>query len=637
MGLTKKHTDTDLISYISSCYNEADTVKFNRMELDEANYDMYHMRHNFEHKLEGQSTEVLSKVRMSVESTKSFFQQALADLGEWYGITYRDEGETPIDTLLIKPHEAEKLLTFMLQQCKYFSHVGACIQRGLLGGLMISKVHGVKKPRHKFRLKTTGKGKKLRKELEAVKDTTWELKFDRVRGANYYPDPKGHGLYVVEEIWMDLHEVFRLARGPNAIYDLAKVKTLSVASQEGSYEKRDKDRETNESDNMSQSEHRPQVRLKEYWGDVIGEDGEVLYENIVMTLANDTTMIRQPTPNPLWHQRSPYLHTPLIDVDGAVWPIALMDAATQHNHTLIEMLNLILDAAFKKVHAPCQIRVDDLVDPSQVSDGIPPGTALLVKSSLPPGAKVMEPLEACDVPAEALNVFNLLQQEYYSAALTTDLRSGALPERAVKATEVVEQSKSITSVFQGISKNIEANQIVPELEMAWSEIAQNLDEIDPQVLISLFGKARGTELSQLDPKEVFVQTVGGFKFEVFGISQTLAKAQDFRKYTTLLQTISSSELLVEEFIQKYDMGELLGEIMSTLNIDKHKIEIKKGGSAAPGGLMGQELPQQAALPNQDMSQVPSAANIPNEGLAGAFAAEIPPEGFGGQQVPGGGQ
>jgi len=628
--LPKNHSDSDMLKYMESCWNEADTVKENRMRLDEANYDMYHMRHDFSHKNEGQSTEILSKVRMSVESTKSFFQQALADLGEWFGIEYQHDGTQPEETLPVRKHEAEKLLAFMLKQAKYFSHVGSLVQRGLLGGLMISKTHGELIPKQKYKLKKAGKGKDYSKKVLAVDDKTWQLKFDRVRGANYYPDPTGKGLYVIEEMWMDLHEVYKKARGENAIYDLEAVKRLSTATNEESYERRDKERETDQANDHTQRAHRPQVRIKEYWGDIVGEDGELLYENIVFTVANDTEVIRKPTPNPLWHQKDPYNHTPLIEVDGAVWPIALMDAATKHNHTLIEMLNLILDAAFKKVHAPSQVRVDDLVDPTQVSDGIPPGIALLVKSSLPPGAKVMEPLEATDVPNDALNVFNLLNQEYNSSALTTDLRSGVLPDRAVKATEVVEQSQTITSVFQGISKQIEENQITPELEMAWCMIAQNWDMISKDIFVSLFGEKRGTELSQIDPEDIFVSTVGGFKFKVYGISQTLARAQDFQKFTTLLQTIASSELLIEEFIQKYDMGKLLGEIMSTLDIDKHKIEIDRPAAGGIQGIGGQ------ISPNTDMSQTPAATNT-QSGLAEAFAATIPPEGFGGQQVPGGNQ
>jgi hypothetical protein len=202
---------------------------------------------------------------------------------------------------------------------------------------------------------------------------------------------------------------------------------------------------------------------------------------------------------------------------------------------------------------------------------------------------------------------NIIESEFNASALTSALRSGSFPDRAVKATEVVEQSQSLTGIFQGIAKNIEAMQIVKEVELAWMTVAQNLDRISKDELIALFGIERGSAISQIDPQDVFVQTVNGYKFQVFGITQTLAKAQDFRKLTTMLQTISGSELLIEKFVETYDMGKLLGEILTTLNIDKHKIE----------------LPEQQAEANPDsFAPTQDQAGTPDAGATASPFAEI---------------
>jgi hypothetical protein len=88
-------------------------------------------------------------------------------------------------------------------------------------------------------------------------------------------------------------------------------------------------------------------------------------------------------------------------------------------------------------------------------------------------------------------------------------------------------------------------------------------------------------------------------------SLTLNKAQDYKKLTTLLQTITASPQLLEEFVKKYDLGKTLGEIMSSLNIDKHKLEIPKAVQAT---MMPQE--EAAPPPGPDMmSQVPEAGGI----------------------------
>ena len=385
MALTKNHTDADLIKYLQSCYAEADAAKREREDLTKANYDGFHLRHDFSHKTEGQSREVLSKIRMAVQQTSSFFQQALADITEWFSIEFKDD-TVGKDALLITPSEAQKLLEYQLEQANYFSHVGLSIQRALLGGLMITKPHGKLVPKPKFRLKTEGKGKSLKKNVVAVEDKTWKLDFARIRNDDWFPDPSGNNMYIIEEMDIPLHVIKQRAKGDDAIYDMDKVKELSTNQTEDTYRQHEKNQETGQNSYIEHGNHRSMVKIREYWGDVVSDDGELLYENVVFTVANDNTLIRKPTGNPLWHQMKPYISTPLLEVDGAVWPIALMDAATKHNHTMIEMLNLILDAAFKKVHSPSQIRVLDLANPEQVADGIKPGTALKVKSSLPVGA-----------------------------------------------------------------------------------------------------------------------------------------------------------------------------------------------------------------------------------------------------------
>lgn len=605
--------DKALLQYALDCKRESDDAKFTRMEQNKENFEAYHMKHDFSHKLDGQSREVLSKPRMTVEQGKSFFQQSLADLGDFFDIEMRDH-VTNEELMSIRPEEAKKLLAYQLEKMNYFGHVGDFVQSGLLGALIITKTHGKMVSKPKFKVKESGKGKNMKKNVEMVDDKTWCLDYATIRPEDYFPDPTGKGLYECETMEMDFHEVLALSEGENAIYDKSAVEQLPRVTQSDAERDRDIARET-DTDTPLVKGHRPKVRIMEFWGTILNDQGEIEHENIVMTIANEQFVIRKPTPNPLWHQQSPFTKTPILSLVNSVWPTSLMDAAVKHNHTMVEMLNLILDAAFKKVHSISQIRTKELLDPTQVSNGIPYGTKLQVKSSLPPGAKVMESLDETDVPSEALNVLNLIQQEYNSSSLSSDLRSGVIPDRAVKATEVMEQSNTINSIFTGISKNIEASQIKGELEKGWMFIAQNLDMISKDELVSLFGAERGTEISQLDPQDVFVQSVNGFKFKVFGISQTLSKANDYRKLTTLLQTISGSDVLVEEFLKKYDFGKLLGEIMGALNIDKMKLEMPKNQQAQAGAPNPQG-------PNGDMASVPGAGAPSMADIMGAPMAEM---------------
>jgi hypothetical protein len=620
--------------WLENCRMEAYFSKRNRMNFNRNNFSSYQLEYDFSHKQEGQSREVLSKVRNAVESQKSIFQQALADLDDWYRIVATDGTEGV--GMLIRPSEMQTLMNYMLRRADYFSHVGNQTQLGLLGSVAISKVGGRMVPKPKFKTKAEGRGRTYKKVVTVTDDKAWELHFEDIRQEDYYPDPTGGKLYELYEGMLDMYKVQQLAEGEDAIYDKKAVEGLTPWGQDDLQESR-KARETGQNQYIPL---RPRIKIGEYWGNIVDNvTGEVLAENVVVTLANRSTIIRKPTANPLWHQRSPIVAAALIEVANSVWGIAMMDAGVMHNRSLIEIFNLMLDSAMKAVYGINQIRTECLDDPKQVTDGMRWGTNLRVNTSLPPGAKVAEPVITGVIPPEVFNMFNLLNQETLTAMKTNDMRMGAQSMRQVKATEVVASENSLTSEFQGIAKNFEEKKIQPELELACWSICQNWDLIDKEVFTSLFGKERGEQLSQLEPQDVFVNTVNGMKFEVFGISLTLRRQADFRKWTTLLQVIGGSQMLIEAFLQKYTFDKLLGEIMTAIDLNKSKIEADKttgaaapqqpGQPPAPAGAPGQPQPGQAtmqqpggapgATPNA-MSQVPQAGGQGAQNAQNALAA-----------------
>jgi len=590
-------SDKEVVDYIVACRNEADSAKTDRMTLNRDNFNMYHLKYDFSHKEEGQSEEILSKVTMAVEQIRSFFQQAIANLGDWWKAEALYPGSE--QTMLIRPEEITKMTNYQLEKAKYFNHVGNEVQSGLLGSLAISKIYGKLVDKPKFIARTQGRGKNLKRWVDKVENKTWQLCFDITRQENYYPDPDGKGLYIVEDSWIDLFEVQALSEGDEAIYDKMKVTEISPGDADAEQEFR-KAQETGQNTTLGGG-HRPKVKITELWGTFLDKQGKVCYENSVATIANDTILIRKPEPNPRWNQKRPYIASPLIEVANSVWHRAVMDAPTMHNRSLIELYNLFVDAAMQQVHQLKQLRKDWLDNPAQVSDGMKPGQTLTINSMCPPGGKVIESLTAVQIPSEAFNVFNIQQQEFNASALTSDARMG-LSNPNVSATATVESSQTITSVFQGMAKNFEAAQIMPELEQAWETVAQNWDLISEEEFVALFGPQRGKELKQIPSEEVFAATVGGVKFRVYGISLTLARAQEFQRLTQLLQVISSSPVLMEEFTKKYDLGRTLGEIMSALNIDKYKLEIPAAVQATM-----QAPPEEAEPSGPDMnSQTPQA-------------------------------
>ena len=104
----------------------------------------------------------------------------------------------------------------------------------------------------------------------------------------------------------------------------------------------------------------------------------------------------------------------------------------------------MLDGGIAAVWGIKQLRIEDLEDPSQIEDGIKQGMTLAVKQTLPHNAKVLETVSEGEVPKESMAVFEYLNKEFTSAAMTNELKLGALPPKQVRLLSALESSQSQT-------------------------------------------------------------------------------------------------------------------------------------------------------------------------------------------------
>lgn len=612
----------ELVSITQAYIEEARNAKQNRMRLNTLNFDAYNLKQDYSHKRKGQSKEFLAKQPMAVEQITTFIQQGLVDSGEWFGV--ETSPGVKQEELPLTSGEVGLLVQWACDQTSFLPFVGDSVKLGLLQSLMIAKNHGTYQDKAYFYTETKEKNGKYVDVLKKATRSYWYPKLDLIRAEDFFPDPTGRGLYMIHQTYMDISDLYRLSEGENAIYDRSVVEQLHGGYMEADLQSAKKARETGQ--NTSLTSYRKRVKIHECWGSIIDSTtGKMLHKDVVWTIADDRYVIQKPKDYPFWHGGIPIVSAPFIRVPNSVWHKALMDAPTQTNIALNELYNLMIDAGMNDAHGIKQIRSDWLEDESQISNGIFPGITLKVNSQCPAGAKVLERVDTSSMSSEAFNVFQMMSSEFSASALTNDLRMGVLPNRAVKATEVVEASQSITSVFTGVAKVIEASYIEPILNMMWKNILQHFDEIDFAQISDVIGEKRAQEILRMSKEERFAKCCDGFKFKVYGISRILAKQKDFRKLTALLQTIAGSDLLMEQFMQKYDIGKFLTEIVRALDINIDRIKISEEEQAAlkmaaeMQGMMGQIAPDMQSQIPQANAQGPAEtveSMIPRADMSG---------------------
>lgn len=595
-------------------YYEAKHAKFERMIRNSINFNAYHLKQDWSHKNKGQSKEFLPKQAIATEQLTSLIQQALLDTKKWFEIRTQPGIQKPI----IQPEEMQKLLQRQLDKNNIAQFMADTLKHGLLASLMPVKVHGKYVGCPQYEVQKNGGSSKLIRKTKKY----WQLQLDLIRAEDYFPDPLGGKLYETQRIEMDYWQLLQIAKDNPDDYDIDEVKKVSAGGSDEEDHRMKKYRET--AQNVTYESYRKRVVIKELWGNILDPvTGEVLYENVVCAVANNRHLIRPPKANPFWHGESPFVVAPIIRVPHSVWHKAFMDAPTNFNLAQNEIYNLILDAGLSSVFGVRQLREQWLSNPEQVNDGIGPGTTLLVNSSCPPGAKVMERVDTGGLSSETLQVYNLTDREFQSAALTNDTRLGNIPQRAVKATEIVASQNAITGTFNGIIKVVESGFMNALLDKSWKVQAQHMDDLHVDEVKALLGEDRALQLSNMDKKEVFAGTVGAYAYHVFGLSNVLNKMNDFQKITALLQTVGGNPALSQAFQQKYSFTKLLGEIVKNLDIDEEKItatqeEIQLAGQQAQAenaARMGAQSKstQENPAPNVQ-SQIPDVGKMPTQGI-----------------------
>lgn len=601
--------------FVLEFIQESKTAKWTRMQQNQANFESFNLRGDYSHKRRGQSKEFLPKQKMATEQIASFLQQGLVEIEKWFDVLWED-GVTPG---FLTKDDLYKILKLEMDRNKPVVYASDSIKLGLLGSLMITKVTmvPVKKTRFQYEKEET----EARGRLIKIDNNYYQLKLDLVRQEDYYPDPTGMGLMEAEAIDMDWYKLVQIAEENPDIYDVAKVKSLH-ASQDPTQEWK-KSREKDQ--NQPLGSLRKMVRIFECYGTFLKEDGTVLIEDGVCAVTEEGVVIRPPAANRNWHGQSPYVAAPIVRIPKSVWHYALMDASTAANNALNELFNLGLDGGLMEVWGIKQIREDWLEDPSQVSEGIAAGDTLRVTNKCPPGMKALERVDTGTVTQPYLNMYGLVDREFQAASLTNDVRMGNLPQRSVKATEIVASNQTITGIFNGIVKMVETDYFSPVLLKALLTIMQHLKKMNPADLEAAIGKERAVILQQMPEEEIFAQVANGAKVRTYGLSTVLNRVNDFRKIVTLMQTIAGSPDLVQAFKSEYSFPRMLGEIVKSLDFNEMKIKLSPQEKEAQAAAQAQQQQMLMALAAKENAG--KNPNVPDAGKMSERSAsdDIQPE------------
>jgi hypothetical protein len=567
--ITLNQAENELLQVTQSYYYEALQARRDRIAKNRLNWDVYYGRIDWSYKQPGQSTEHLPKMSIAAEQVRAFVKKALIAFGQWYSVKVpQDYPLKQEQVVALMNRFLKKILIARNRIQPIETLIANAVMQGLMESLIVLKVHGGKQGEKVFRVEPGNPIAGIPPSLIKQGESSWRLRIDLIPTEDYFPDPTGRGLYRMHEVERDFFDVLEMAE--SGIYDMKVLNQIDEDYQkEPIYRRLAQQRNQNETVNPR---NRRRIVLWECWGTALDSRGRPKYKDCVWTIANQKYIIRKPEPFPLWHGEDPFIEAPLMQNPHTIWSKALYDDVRDLNIAIDELYNLILDGGIASVWGVRQVHENWLVDPRQISGGVPQNATLAVTEECPIGGKVVETVTTGSVPPDAMAILNLTNQELGGAALANDLRVGSMPIKAVKATEVMASEQSANIMIDSISSELERNVIAPLLRKCWFTILQYADDIPAEDVVESIGVNAAFALSQMSPAERYVHLARA-DFEVMGLSATLRMGQDFQKLMALAQAAAQNPILMESYVRTVSGDKTLATMLRMLNIKPSDLEL----------------------------------------------------------------
>jgi len=566
-GYVPGSDETHIIQIVTAYRKEARDAKRIWEQKTRANWNAYHGRRSWRHKVRGQSKETIPKVPMATEQISGYIKTGLVEFGDWFDV------ELANDYILesIDASATRRLVKDRLEGLDFATLIADGVKVGLMEALIIYKVYMIDKkkrvPEVEYGLRVNELGESEMTQNMVMRETVVpELAIDLVRAWDYYPDPSGRGLYKIHRVERDIHEVIAMAEA--GVYKYEVIEQIQTNFQKAE-DKVARAATTESPIGESTPKERKTVTIDEVWATILDERGRVQngMENIVCAVANEQYLIRDPEPNRFWHGEDPFVEAPIVRVPHSVWHKAFMDHVTPLARAHDELFNLILDGAIKSVWGVSQIRLADLENPSQVSGGIGPGTTLAIKQSVPDTREAFKRVDTGNVPQEAMAITNLIDREIQAASLVSETKLGLLPPRQVKATEIIEISQQSTAFFNSIIRDLEDKLIEPLLDKIWKTMWQFMPDMYQPEIVAAIGEKAAITLAQLSPEERYIAVANAPRFRVRGLRAITRRQKDFDKMATFMEIVFSNEFIAKEFFAEFSLRKFLSRAMKLLSID----------------------------------------------------------------------
>lgn len=458
----------------------------------------------------------------------------------------------------------------------------------------------------------------------------WRLMLDNIDPRKLFDDPDGRkprkpqsGLYMVHEEWVDLHDLY--ADAERRLYDMQRVKLVRTGrdyKDAAGYSMEDKEDERQRKGlDAHRNRYRKAVNVREVWGSILDENGELVMANTRFTVANGI-VIRKPKKVPFPRLRWPIMqHSPLPHVlrfsGYGLWEGVMAMWKFQNN-----VLNLFGDNENWRIHNMYEIDPSRLEDPNDRE--VYPGKMWPRKKNAQDGPAITPVLKGDNNIQDVQFIWELATRSWDEGSFVTEPLKGAQQEQDRTLGELQMKFSQSMGVFDSIGKDVEQGAV--QVLWAIKEVLTTFwDMQDSPSLIDVFGRnseelqmmeAYGLLLPEARMKEMSLDT----DIKVQGISRLLDRA-DLIERLQFLITIGDNPRFAP-YMKDFDICKRLFSEFNQDDLILTEDELKMQQRTATVDTL-----VQSALAGAGVGNPPAgAAGTPAPpGAAGAGALQAPPK------------
>lgn len=639
-------------SWVRSCWNaEKDARQFQERQWDE-NLLLLQNQHDFTGKADWQSQIVVSKVPNAISAQMAILKAGLVQMAGWWNLEASDDPEdAELAVYFKKLFGAELTERDPVTKRDFLDEWLLGLKGAQVSSRLVMKFYPVlehKKVRVLHLVEAEdeepndlepaadevdglasrlGIDPKLGAQVEAEAaakpkrrmgsrmDTRPEVRIAKelVSPWDFVRDSTGRGKYDIQQISGDQDDLHALPESSGYVKAWVQEAYEKCSAK---VPRKESDAKNRTDEQGAQQPQRKTYEGYEFYGNVLGPDGEPLYRDYVVTVIEDVVVRCEPIP---FDDGSTYSVADVEPMPYKHYGRCPVDNVAGIARAITELTNAIIDAVSWEVLAAFEIDTAQATSDTNLSGGIYPGKVVMKQDRMGTAQPMVRRIDTGKIPPDVANLVTHLDRLFQEGTNVTELSQGMGPTRGFPtATETQARQQNSNQAFRAEAQWMEKASLEPCLHLIFNRMVQF--KILAEGGMEWCAKVLGAEDAAKFYEALYnrVERDGTFElnydFKVDALSTILAKAAELERLSTLLQAVQSFPGLAN----RLDLAELSRRVVQVLGFSADKMVKSE-----------QELAMVAAMEKQAMERLSAGIgeqSRSNSGLTAAGAGVVTPSG-----------